>query len=93
MSYWFDYLVEKERREQEAAQAEAHRRARDVLQATMPPGPKRRLRARLFAYLGRRLVDWGLRLQNRSGEIVIATASLVQEPFIEPPRKRQCQCQ
>lgn len=65
MSIWYDYQVERQRREDEAAQAAAHRENEwhsHVLHAAANPTPRYH---RLMVFVGGVLVNWGTQLQQR----------------------------
>ena len=95
MSYWYDYLIETERRRDEIAQAAARRRIDRILSeneaangAGGPPVTQRAPRryelvlAALGAALGDFLIAWGCRLQSRYSHLLETTSNMGAEPVL-----------
>ncbi len=80
MSYWFDYLVEKERRHQEMAAAAARRQQAEYLNGTARPRARQQRYRRFMAFVGEQLIIVGNRLQSHYEVASACTSSLVAEP-------------
>jgi len=68
---WYDVLVHQERCKDLWRDAERYRRIQRLLAGYRRP---RHLYCRALSWLGRRLVGWGLRLQERYGTVTTAPA-------------------
>lgn len=81
MSYWFDYMVEKERRRQEMAAAATWRQQAEYLNESARPHRRQRYQ-RFLAYVGEQLVVVGSRLQSRYEVVSASTGArgLTTEP-------------
>jgi hypothetical protein len=79
MSYWFDYMVEKERRRQEMATAAARRQQAEYLNVNARPRRRQQRYQRFLAFVGEQLIILGSRLQSRYEVVSASTGALTAE--------------
>jgi hypothetical protein len=93
MSYWYDYMVETQRRRDEMEQANGRRHdnhllrqnqsANTILPRYEAPGYRKQARHEsVLATLGDHLVAWGCRLQTRYRRLAETSSNVTGEPLL-----------